>query len=670
MSSPASESKNASDTEWPLQKVKNGHNDWVMNGRIKTAKCDTCDERVKHHSWICSRCNKHICSECADESGRSKPIHKYTAKHQLSTKCFCAWPSNQAPGLSRKLRDLGLLPAIGPAASVRESSISSVPLGGSVGKAKRRLSTPDDLSLVKKQKIGFDATQAFEPTRASIKPNRNTARPVRYNEQSDDDERRAPPIKTSRLPQLKRKSLVRAAPLLEDDEAISSSEADEPEEHIENAGPLPCAHLNECSTVIVGGGIVGLCIAFELARKCRATKTRHHITIVEIRSDCCSLSTASGSCAGILGGLHLDRKFEPLVAQAEEAWEDLEEVFKLNGGTASVNFKRDNVLGVYTHKGQGRNKKPTWYHGHEMDIFDAEESHTGKIDTQKFARWLEAQCKKLGVRFVYNHHVVSVSSSANNTIKKVCLMSVTPPETASARGLAAARTEDGEIQYLDCQSLVLAAGPWTTGILQNVLFEDDVALLNNVQTAYAYLIDTEMASKADKDDVGLLLPFIAQDDKYIEPRVGLAAHVLKKQVTIFRTAKQTEDVHLSMQDALNPSLGDAKPFGRIREYAGRRLGPIDGNGQYQFEAKNVRTRYANVSTSAGGLPFVGKLPASGPGTAALAGQMERPDGIWLCFGFGMHGTFLGPGAAHVLVSKMFSQPAAKSDLILTRPKRV
>lgn len=524
--------------------------------------------------------------------------------------------------------------------------------------AKRTPDSPDPASKTKKQKTGVNQAQAFEPTIAFVKPSRRTTKSIKYNDDSEGDERLSSSVEPNRLFQKQRKPESKTDFFVGEDEAASSLEADGDDEHEEGIASLPTTHMSNGSTVIVGGGIVGLCIAFELARKCRATKTRHGITVVEIRSDLCSLSTASGNCAGILSALHIDKKFQPLIAHAEEAWQDLEGIFELNGGNAYVDFKRDNVLGVYTHKGQGRNKRPTWYYGNSMDIFDAEESQIGKIDTQKFARWLELQCKKLGVRFVFNHHLASVSTDFENALKQVCLMSVTSEGSTST-----ASTGEGDVQYLDCQNLVLAAGPWTTGILQDVLFEDDVGLTNTIRTAYAYVVGIEMATKAEKDDVGLLLPFVAQDDKYIQASIGIAARVPKTQVTIFGTSKQTEDTNLPADDALDPSLDSAKPFGRIREYAGRRLDSTGGDDRDFFETEGVRSRYAKVSTSADGLPFVGRLPTSGSGSVDSAGQHNRPDGIWLCFGFGMYGTFLGPGVANALVSQLFNNSTLDKDAI-------
>ena len=36
---------------------------------------------------------------------------------------------------------------------------------------------------------------------------------------------------------------------------------------------------------------------------------------------------------------------------------------------------------------------------------------------------------------------------------------------------------------------------------------------------------------------------------------------------------------------------------------------------------------------------------------------DRTNGVWLCYGFGYHGTYLAPGAAHLLGEMMYGQRA-------------
>jgi hypothetical protein len=90
-----------SDPIWPVQKDVNGHNNWTKDSKIKTAKCGICNDRVRQYAWQCDWCRKRICSECAEDDGKSTAAQRYQAHSHLSEKCGCAWPSGQKPGLQQ-----------------------------------------------------------------------------------------------------------------------------------------------------------------------------------------------------------------------------------------------------------------------------------------------------------------------------------------------------------------------------------------------------------------------------------------------------------------------------------------------------------------------------------------------------------------------------------------
>ena len=65
---------------------------------------------------------------------------------------------------------------------------------------------------------------------------------------------------------------------------------------------------------------------------------------------------------------------------------------------------------------------------------------------------------------------------------------------------------------------------------------------------------------------------------------------------------------------------------------------------------------SELSVANDGNPIIDKVSTSGlwisPGSSAAD---EHPCGVWLCYGFGRYGTMLAPGAARMLVSKMFGK---------------
>ena len=77
------------------------------------------------------------------------------------------------------------------------------------------------------------------------------------------------------------------------------------------------------------------------------------------------------------------------------------------------------------------------------------------------------------------------------------------------------------------------------------------------------------------------------------------------------------------------------------------------------------TRYTEgsslISSSSNGLPVIDTVPTSLLLNPTSSEALRQESGLWLCFGFGMYGTTLAPGAARALCRRMFGESSGMDD---------
>ncbi|TKA73598.1 hypothetical protein B0A55_05720 [Friedmanniomyces simplex] len=646
---------------WPLQKVQNGHNDWTKNSKIKTAKCDVCSERIKIYSWQCDQCHKRICSECAEATGTSLPRYKFIAGDYLGKKCGCAYPMSggQPPYLNREMKARGLLgpPPLRLEEDARNKKIRNDVIerkqrkaeaagemgtasgsktgpasGGETQKRKNRDEVPTSGSSAgKKKSIGaHEANVDANPTIASNKPARSVKSAIKYQESSDSDgelEKHTP----SKIPRTTPKTTSTDIPT-------------RMEGHTTPTAPLRYPHLDEGETVIVGAGITGLCIARELAAKAKATKTRHTITVVELRSNYCEL--AASGCAGILTTKGLDPLLDDLANLATDAWQSIAQRTEMRRATDLVN--RD-VYRVRRFNGEGQEHKPSWFNGFGDENFMTDDVETmGKIDTAKFGDWLFRQCHELNVRFIFNHHVHDIISNPSQDVSGIVI-----------QHKENVRQDDGARQTLTCQNVILAAGPYTTGIFKDVYPDSPLKIGNKSQFALWFPVAVD--NKLARDNIGLVFPDVAAEDTELEDEVTMVGRPASHQVIVAGLGTESREGPVSPAEALDLDIVNGRPIRHLRRLAGRRL------GEEAVSYKNAPRGCALVSTLTGKLPVIAKVPASALGRRCEPGADGKPNGVWLCFGFGMRGTTLAPGAARALWRRLFGEESGMQDGVVAVP---
>ncbi|KAK0278638.1 hypothetical protein LTR35_004337 [Friedmanniomyces endolithicus] len=638
---------NATPPDWPVQKAQNGHNDWTKNSKIKTAKCDICSERIKICSWQCDQCLKRICSECAEITGTSLPRYKFIAADSLGQRCGCAYPMSggQPPYLNRALKAEGLL---GPPPKRLEEHARDKKIRNNVierkrkqaeeageagahsgGKTKKRKSTGEagKRELTSKNVPGGAHQDDMDanPTIASAKPGSLSRSAVEVQESTDSDGQVKRPKLTLRLRRYPKNP--------------QPHEPERREEHVEALAPAPvrCPHLDKGETVIVGAGITGLCIALELATKAKASNTRHAITVVDVRSSHCEL--AARGCAGILSTKGLDPRLDQLAGLALEAWNKFAESTEMRAATDLA----EEVYSVRRFNGEGNEHKPSWFTGFGDENFVNDEQTMGMIDTARFGQWLFEKCLKLGVRFFFNHHCVQTEGGSAIIIQ-------------NKMGLD---HHDGARKTLTCQNLVITAGPYTTAIFNRLYPASPLKIANKVQFGIWFPVAVDKLS--DKDNVGLVFPDLAAEDAKLEDEVKMVGRPSSGHIIAAGLETDSMGGSPGLDDALDLDIVNKGPIRHLRRLAGRRL------GEDAVTPENAPTGYALVSTSARNLPVIAKVPASALGTSHNRALDDRLDGVWLCFGFGMRGTTLAPGAARALCRRLFGEESGLQDRVFGFP---
>ena len=114
-------------------------------------------------------------------------------------------------------------------------------------------------------------------------------------------------------------------------------------------------HLEGKTTVVVGGGVIGLSIALELAKHAKETETNHKIIIVEVRETDAEL--ASYECAGIISRYSLPDVYDSLYKISSKAWAEM-----LSDEVLVKKFKaRPDAIQVVKRSQEATAPVPDWY---------------------------------------------------------------------------------------------------------------------------------------------------------------------------------------------------------------------------------------------------------------------------------------------------------------------
>ncbi|KAI7282801.1 hypothetical protein KC345_g3281 [Hortaea werneckii] len=623
----------------PTGKQQNGHNDWRKNTKIKTAKCAICGYRVSDWSWVCSKFSCHVCSDCIEKDPSTRGEgdlrgalywyqYNYLARDWLKAVCGCRYSTRQAPYIKEKFMQhrWECLPPI------KNEELEAGKEQKRKQAEKKRLqqehlsedeedSMPDDSKDPPDYwfpNLEFEGSASARPTIAGSRQKRAQLMAPTYQEPGTPEE-------------VDMESSSASTPSVDLNPRLSNVL---PDPFVDTTKPPTTAsysHLRGGSTIIVGAGIVGLNIARELAMQTEQAGIRHAITVVDIQEDVCCL--ASANCAGLLSIHGRPNPLQSLCDLSLEAWGDLADV---PGFQESTKLRLDSVYTVARSDGKNRDAKPSWYTGHELDSFEQDSTSIGKLDTDSLIDHLLADCRARGVSFIFNRSIDTATMKSG----KLSAITITDPH------------KKGRNATIQCQNLILAAGAYTSGIVQYLFPQNSLQLENHVREAHWY--HTLVSDMTKEDDIGLLLPTIAESDRLLDDKVITVSSQEDEIVSIIGQDRESKNIPLSPADAMADHPGDRNALRHLKRFIAERLRPINCDRRYT-EGSSL------ISSSRNGLPVIDAVPTSMLFNNTSSDASKQESGLWLCFGFGMYGTTLAPGAARAICRRMFGEPSGMDD---------
>ena len=205
--------------------------------------------------------------------------------------------------------------------------------------------------------------------------------------------------------------------------------------------------------------------------------------------------------------------------------------------------------------------------------------------------------------------------------------------------------QDGSKGRLRCQNLILAAGAFTTGILSD-LFEHATELRN--VTREVQRLHVELGAISDEDNVALVLPNATSSVDALRD-ITMSVCREDKQLNVSAMDKHTTLAHISGGLALQPRKAKTT---ELRQIVSRYLD--HANMDITNKKIHHRAHRSYLSYASGRGPVIDEATPNMLGLNSSDVAASEHSGIWLCYGFGHHGTTLAPGAAEVLVSKLFA----------------
>ncbi|KAI0199311.1 hypothetical protein F4808DRAFT_214239 [Astrocystis sublimbata] len=212
------------------------------------------------------------------------------------------------------------------------------------------------------------------------------------------------------------------------------------------------------AVVIVGAGSIGLCTAYNLAK--RALAKSQHIDITVVDAFAKPFAGASSNCTGCLHYGFPDPQYPaiPLGMYSFDLWaaEAENEPFR-----ESTGYRAQSSFGVSLGYGRGLEHLPDWLKKDSNWDVNNEVlgTRTATVNPIGVGEWLTEQCKSMGVKFKLDTKIVAVGLSANN-----CVQTVT---CANARQ---------ELTATTCTQLLLASGAWTPTVFHDLFPSSPIKL--------------------------------------------------------------------------------------------------------------------------------------------------------------------------------------------------
>jgi glycine/D-amino acid oxidase-like deaminating enzyme len=248
------------------------------------------------------------------------------------------------------------------------------------------------------------------------------------------------------------------------------------------------------------------------------------------------------------------------------------------------------------------------------------------------AAWLYEQCRALNVEFYFEKSVSDVDFEAGSILSGI--------QIRNASG------DPNSVAGIPCKNLVLAAGPFTTGIFGKLFKNTPLELENHVQGSDWFHIKT--SAIGSRAGAAFRFPRAAEFENRMNNEIYMITNPSDKTITISGTTTHIKNTDMNAERAQEPSRGKTS---ELKLVAAKHL----NEAEIDLKKDNIVHRGRSELSVANGMrPIIDRVPASSIGLACKDEKEDcQPCGVWLCYGFGKFGTMLAPGAAKILVSKMF-----------------
>ncbi|TKA79968.1 hypothetical protein B0A49_01387 [Cryomyces minteri] len=406
--------------------------------------------------------------------------------------------------------------------------------------------------------------------------------------------------------------------------------------------PVP-AHLEGKTTVIVGGGVMGLCIAYHLAalsqsevkRPGHNTGIKHTIIVIDELDQ--PFYAGSGTNSGRLSMAQLSEDLKQLGQVSYEQWEELGSKREFREQTAYCGGT------------------PEWLKLYKEDLvsYDPPNRRGASVDPVQLGKWLVGQCSNRGVTFRIGTRIITANHSADCNLESVTL------ETIKAQREYA----------IPCDNLVIAAGTWSE-LLFNRLFPDSSIALpsSKIRAADWMLVASPEPTSQGNLSVGGVKSVGLEFASRTDGKIWVAA-VAEGAI------RQPQPRQLY---SLYPQT-----FGRLKRHAADLIVPLRGTAAKAGPlAKDTVLTSTKPEQLAKGTAFTATMTGGNPVMAKIGfdqlwalpqskNTKQNALGVFLCYGHGVNGLTLGMGCGKIMADMIRDvQPAidvSKFDVNNYRP---
>ena len=409
--------------------------------------------------------------------------------------------------------------------------------------------------------------------------------------------------------------------------------------------PSSLAQCKRETVVIVGGGSIGLCTAYNLAKSLSpGSASSQSSRIIVIDPFDVPFAASSSQCTGCI---HYgfpekeSRSLFPLGKYSFDLWaaeaenEDEGEDFKRETG-----YRAHSCFGVNPGSGHGIEALPDWFQ--KNPTWDIDENVLGHrnamVNPTGVGEWLTAQCLKLGVEIHTGSKVVDAALSSGKSVQAVACL-----------------TKDSKTISITCDKLLIACGPWTPTVYKTLFPSSPIDLQPTTNAgdwivckSPCPMVRTTVAYVSLAALMGEKLEFAARNDGTI--------WVCGRRN--FTASLPPQGLNAKPDDNLIEELLD-----HARKWLASECSCVDKHSdELQLVDKGRAFRPATKS----GLPVMSQVVVSdltSDTITATQGSTEEPSsGVFICWGHGSYGLTLGMGTGKVMSQLMRGE---KPDLDLS-----